>query len=49
MRKKLKIRVKKRSLESWENQNLYGDEDRITKDSMDNLPQLEKDEEYEQH
>jgi len=48
MRKKLKIRVK-RSLESWEIKNLYGEEeDRLTKESMDNLPQLDKNEEYEQ-
>lgn len=45
-----KIRVKKRSLQDWQESNSYGFQDApttLTRESLDELPVLEPDEEYE--
>jgi hypothetical protein len=43
------MRKKQRSLESWEEDNQFGQQLRVTKESLDELPMLDPDEEYERN
>ena len=45
-----KIKVRKRSLQDWQESNSYGfqgAQTTLTRESLDELPELEPDEEYE--